>query len=122
MNAARTQLICLTAAILYLCWTAPAEARKYLTRQQAEKVCFPNADKVEWKSHRYTHAEITAIRKTSGLMVKDPGIWFGTALKNNKVIGVMAFDRSVGKHEFIDYIVALTPDGKVKQVEILVAS
>ena len=32
---------------------------------------------------------------------------------------MLAFDRSTGKHEFIDYIVALTPEGKVKQIEIL---
>ena len=100
--------------ILNLCWTIPVEARKYLTREQAEKICFPDADKVEWKSHRYTRSEITAIYKASNLKVIDMGIWYGVALKENKVIGVLAFDRSTGKHEFIDYIVALTPDGKVK--------
>ena len=118
MNIARPQFVFLLAMVLNLCWAIPAEARKYLTREQAEKICFPNADKVEWKSHRYTQSEITAIYKASSLKVIDMGIWYGVALKENKVIGVLAFDRSTGKHEFIDYIVALTLDGKVKQVEI----
>ena len=119
MNIARPQFVFLLAMVLNLCWAIPAEARKYLTREQAEKICFPNADKVEWKSHRYTQSEITAIYKASNLKVIDMGIWYGVALKENKIIGVLAFDRSTGKHEFIDYIVALTPEGKVKQIEIL---
>ena len=99
--------------------THTVNAKCYLTHKQAEKICFPEADRFEWKTHRYTPAEIAAIRKASGLMVIDPGVWFGMALKNNKMIGTLIFDRAKGKHEFIDYIVALTPEGKVKQVEIL---
>ncbi len=119
MNSARIQLCLLWTLGLYLCWATPAEARKYLSRQQAEKVCFPNAEKVEWRSHRYSMEEIKAIHRKSRLKVIDPGIWYGVALKDNKVIGILAFDRSIGKHEFIDYVIALTPEGKVKQIEIL---
>jgi hypothetical protein len=97
-----------------------AHAKRYLTREQAEKICFPEADKFEWKSHRYTHAQIMAIRAASGLKVIDPGLWFGVALqKDGQVLGVLVFDRARGKHEFIDYVIALTPEGKVRQIEIL---
>lgn len=96
-----------------------ADAKCYLTREQAEKICFPEADTIEWKSHRYTPAQAMAIRKASGLMVIDPGIWYGVALKDKKVVGVLVFDRARGKHELIDYVIALTPEGKVRQIEIL---
>ena len=95
------------------------QAKTYLTPKQAEKVCFPSADKFEWKTHRYSMAEIKKIFETSRLKVIDPSIWYGVAYKNNKVIGVLAFDRCIGKHEYLDYVIALTPEGKVKQVEIL---
>ena len=94
-------------------------AKTYLTPRQAEKVCFPSADKFEWKTHRYSMEEIKAIHRNSGLKVIDPAIWYGVAYKDDKVIGVLAFDRCVGKHEYIDYVIALTPEGRVKQVEIL---
>ena len=94
-------------------------AKTYFTPKQAEKICFPSADKFEWKTHRYSMEEIRAIYRDSRLKVIDPGIWYGVAYKDNKVIGVLAFDRCIGKHEYIDYVVALTPAGEVKQVEIL---
>jgi len=115
------------STIYPLLWVAVAvgmctfslQAKTYLTPKQAEKVCFPLADKFEWKTHRYSMEEIKKIYESSRLKVIDPGIWFGIAYKDNKVIGVLAFDRCIGKHEYIDYVIALTPEGRVKQVEIL---
>ena len=93
------------------------EAKTYLTPTQAEKVCFPTADKYEWKTHRYSRDEIQKIYDASNLKVIDPGLWYCTAYKDDKVVGVIAFDRCIGKHLFIDFVIAITPDGKVKQVE-----
>ncbi|MDP6859033.1 MAG: hypothetical protein QF426_04355, partial [Verrucomicrobiales bacterium] len=93
--------------------TFSLQAKTYLTPKQSEKVCFPLADKFEWKTHRYSREEIRKIYDASGRKVIDPGIWFGIAYKDNKVIGVLAFDRCIGKHEYIDYVIALTPEGKV---------
>lgn len=94
-------------------------AKTYLTPKQAETICFPSADKFEWKTHRYSRGEIQKIYDSSGLKVIDPGLWYCTAYKDNQVIGVIAFDRCIGKHLYIDFVIAITPDGKVKQVEIL---
>lgn len=96
------------------------QAKTYLTYKQAEKVCFPSADKVEWKNHRYSMEEIKAIHRASGLKVIDPGIFHGVAFKGNQAIGVLVFDRCIGKHAYIDYVIALNLKGEVKQVEILV--
>ena len=112
--------ILILATALLLAPVPVVHAKTYLTRVQAEKICFPKADRFEWKSHRYAPAQAMAIHKASGLMVIDPGIWYGVALtKAGKVAGVLVFDRARGKHEFIDYVVALTPEGQVRQVEIL---
>jgi hypothetical protein len=119
MNIERFQIFSL---LLFFCGFIGVEtgaAKTYLTPKQAEKVCFPLADKFEWKTHRYSMEEIKAIYHASGLKVMDPAIWYGVAYKDNKVIGVLAFDRCIGKHDYIDYVIALTAEGKVKQVEIL---
>ena len=119
MKRIRTPYPLLLVAIVVGICTFSLQAKTYLTPKQAEKVCFPLADKFEWKTHRYSMEEIRAIYRDSRLKVIDPGIWYGVAYKDNKVIGVLAFDRCIGKHEYIDYVVALTPAGEVKQVEIL---
>lgn len=110
----------LAAALL---WTPALHAKTYLTRAQAQKICFPEAGYFEWKAQRYTAAQTAAIQNASGLKVIDPGIWYGVAYKsarNKQVLGVLVFDRARGKHEFIDYVIALTPQGTVRQIEILV--
>ena len=119
MNRACGQFFGLFFILCSLLCVEIGAAKTYLTPKQAEKVCFPSADKFEWKTHRYTMDEIRAIYRDSGLKVIDPAIWYGVAYKNNKVIGVLAFDRCIGKHEYIDYVIALTPEGRVSQVEIL---
>jgi Na+-translocating ferredoxin:NAD+ oxidoreductase RnfG subunit len=115
----RTQYFLLQVAVVIWVSVSSLQAKTYLTPKQAEKVCFPLADKFEWKTHRYSHEEIKKIYESSRLKVIDPVIWFGIAYKDDKVIGVLAFDRCIGKHEYLDYVIALTPEGKVKQVEIL---
>ena len=99
--------------------TFPAHAKRYLTPMQAQKLCFPEADAFEWKTHRYSATEAGQIKKASGVAVRDPGAWYAVAMKDGGVIGAMIVDRAKGKHELIDYVVALDPAGKVRSVEIL---
>ena len=76
---------------------SPAYAVKYLSIDEAQKQAFPSA----------THfTEVQAGR-----------IWKAEA--GGRVAGFFIFDRVVGKHLYIDYAVALTPNGAVHSVEIL---
>jgi len=113
-------ILLLTALLL----AAPtAWAKTYLSHAQAQKICFPKAGHFEWKAQRYTPAQAAALKRASGHKVIDPGIWYAVAYKDkNKkdVLGVLVFDRVWGKHELIDYVIALSPEGKVRQIEILV--
>ena len=70
---------------------------QYLSIAEAQKQAFPSA----------THfTEVQAGR-----------IWKAEA--GGRVAGFFIFDRVVGKHLYIDYAVALTPNGAVHSVEIL---
>jgi Na+-translocating ferredoxin:NAD+ oxidoreductase RnfG subunit len=75
----------------------PAYAMQYLSIEEAQKQAFPSA----------THfSEV------------QPGrVWKAEA--GGRVAGFFIFDRVVGKHLYIDYAVALTPNGAVHSVEIL---
>ena len=92
----------LLAWMLLLSCPLSTSAKVYLTRQQAEKVCFPEAERFEWQSQRYTRDQIKKIYESSRLKVIDPGIWYGVAYRGDKVIGVLVFDRCIGKHSAAD--------------------
>ena len=76
---------------------SPGYAMQYLSIEEAQKQAFPSA----------THfTEVQAGR-----------IWKAEA--GGRVAGFFIFDRVIGKHLYIDYAVALTPNGAVHSVEIL---
>ena len=87
-------------------WTAPvaalvsatsaAHAVQYMSVAQAQKAAFPGAQFVEVQAGR---------------------VWKAQA--GGKVIGLLVFDRVIGKHLYIDYTVALDPGGRVRRVDIL---
>jgi Na+-translocating ferredoxin:NAD+ oxidoreductase RnfG subunit len=96
-----------------------AQAERYLTGDEAKKLCFPQADHFEERSHQFTAEERKAIQKQSGLPVRQRGQRFWIARNSTNVLGVLVVDHVLGKHEIIDYVVAIAPDGKVLRVEIL---
>src|SRR6202163_4082 len=87
-------------------WTVPAagvmsagfsaHAGQYPTPPEAQKQAFPLA----------TFAEVQAGR-----------IW--KAESAGRLLGFFIFDRVIGKHLYIDYVVALDPGGRIRSVEIL---
>jgi Na+-translocating ferredoxin:NAD+ oxidoreductase RnfG subunit len=75
---------------------SPAYAVRYMSIEEAQKQAFPSAKFTEVQAGRVWKAEA-----------------------GGKVAGFFIFDRVVGKHLYIDYVVALTPGGAVHSVEIL---
>jgi hypothetical protein len=75
----------------------PAYAMQYLSIEEAQKQAFPSA----------THfSEVQAGR-----------VWKAEA--GGRVAGFFIFDRVVGKHLYIDYAVALTPNGAVHSAQFV---
>ena len=94
-------------------------AVRYLTPAQAQKLCFPGADRFESKVTRFSARQMKTIRKACGVPVKIPGARYVLAWQGKRFVGVVIFDYVLGKSEIIDYAVALTPAGAVKQIEVL---
>lgn len=91
-----------------------AHATVYLTVEQAQASMFPRQNLTP-AFRQLQPAEVSAIKKASGAapLSKELKAW------RAQDGGWFIVDRVVGKHEFITYAVALTPDGAVRRVEIL---
>lgn len=98
---------------------AVAQAERYLTGSEAGKLCFPHADRFEERVHPFTADQKKAIEKQSGQPVRLRGQRYWIAHQGTNVLGVLVADHVLGKHEIIDYAVALAPGGMVLQIEIL---
>jgi Na+-translocating ferredoxin:NAD+ oxidoreductase RnfG subunit len=93
---------------------AEAHATVYLTVEQAQSAMFPH-QRLAAAFRTLEPAEIDAIRKSSGVAPLSKQLQAWRAADG----GWFIVDRVVGKHEFITFAVALTPQGVVRDVEIL---
>jgi Na+-translocating ferredoxin:NAD+ oxidoreductase RnfG subunit len=98
---------------------APVYAADYLTVAQAQKVLFPDAQVFQDHPVKFTEAQKDKIKELSGVRQRwdEQKIW--RVEKDGKISGWLIVDEVVGKHEFITYGVALSPDGHVLGIEIM---
>ena len=75
---------------------SPAGAVQYLSIAQAQKQAFPSA---------------------TSFAALDGRAWKAQA--GSQVLGVFVVDHVIGKHLYIDYAVAIDPNGRVMRVDIL---
>jgi Na+-translocating ferredoxin:NAD+ oxidoreductase RnfG subunit len=97
----------------------PAYATDYLTIPQAQQALFPEADRFLDATVELDAGQRAAIEKLSGVRQrwKKQAVW--RAEKDGVHLGWLIVDDVIGKHEFITYATALSPDAKVLGIEIL---
>jgi len=93
---------------------APAQAMVYMSTEQAQKLMFGDAALTPVPL-ALTAEQTAAIEKDSGAKVFAGGLRAWKAVDG----GWFLVDAVIGKHDLITYAVALSADGKVRQVEIL---
>jgi len=98
---------------------AEAWAERYLTISEAQKICFPKADRFENQSVELNKEQIKTLEKNSGSKMVGKTVSYASAHQGTNFLGVTILDRVLGKHELIDYIVGVSAEGKVLQIEIL---
>ena len=94
----------------------------YLSLEEAPKVMFPDADRVERKDVASDESLRARMKQRIGRM--KPSIWEPfyvsfTAYKQEQVIGYAVVCEEIGKHRPITFIVATTPDLVVKDVSVM---
>ncbi len=96
-----------------------AQAERFLTTDQAQALCFPSADRFESRMFRFDAEQLRAIQRASGQRVQTKGSRVRVAWRGTNLLGVLILDHVLGKHEVIDYAVAVDPTGTVQRIEIL---
>ncbi|MEO5802258.1 MAG: FMN-binding protein [Verrucomicrobiota bacterium] len=96
-----------------------AFAERYLTIPEAQKICFPKANNFETQAIELSKNQIKKVEKKSGAKFLSKTNAYSIAWQEKTFLGMLIFDRVLGKHEMIDYAVAISPEGKILQVEIL---
>jgi hypothetical protein len=114
----------------WLRWTLPvaaavaaapaAQAARYLSLEQAQRLAFPEAAAFREANVIYRPEDVAAIERLSGVRVRSRGeqVWRAEAA-DGRLVGFFVLDYVIGKHLVIDYAVALTADGRVRRVEVL---
>jgi Na+-translocating ferredoxin:NAD+ oxidoreductase RnfG subunit len=99
--------------------STPAHATDYLTIAQAQTLLFPAAKGFVEQTLKLDANQRDAIKAASGLRQRwdEQKAW--RAERDGTLLGWMLVDEVIGKHEFITYAAAISPDGHVIGVEIL---
>ena len=96
-----------------------AHAEDYLTVAQAQKVLFPDASIFFESAITLSDEQRKHIKKIAGVRQRNEVQQNWRAEQNGKLIGYFLMDEVIGKHEFITYAAAISPEGKVIGIEIL---
>jgi Na+-translocating ferredoxin:NAD+ oxidoreductase RnfG subunit len=107
------------SAIVICTAALPCHATTYLTVQQAQKICFPDAAQFLAFDVKLTREQMKAMEKDSGVHVRLELQKVWRAQAGEKFLGWLIQDEVLGKHEYISWVLALNADGSVKQMEIL---
>lgn len=97
----------------------PAYAVQYLSLEQAQRLCFPDAAEFLPAHVSLSPEQVKAVERASRTRVRQARQQVWKAVAGTNLLGYFLLDEVYGKHEFITYAVALGPAGQVRQVEIL---
>lgn len=98
---------------------ASAHATQYLTVEQAQKLIFGPGAQFERRDLKLSKDLARDIEKAAGVSVRVLEVPLWEVSLNGKQAGYFIVDEVYGKHEFITYVIALEPGGRLKQIEIL---
>lgn len=99
--------------------SAPALAVQYLNIEQAQKLMFSEATRFSEQFITLTDAQKSAIQDAGGVRVRNKQIRAWRAYAGERLLGWFIVDEVVGKHEFITYALAITPQGTVRGLEVM---
>lgn len=97
----------------------PVHATDYLTIAQVQVLLFPAAKSFAEQPLKFNDEQRERIKAGSGVRQRwdEQKVW--RAERDGAIQGWLVVDEVIGKHEFITYAAAISPDGHVLGVEIL---
>lgn len=107
------------AFMLALMPLSAAQATQFLSLAQAQAQLFPSATGFQPVVPALAPAAVQAINQSTGLTGALPTRTTWRAVKQGDTLGWVVADHVIGKHDYIDFAVAITPDGRIGGFEIL---
>lgn len=97
----------------------PAYAVEYYSLEQVQRALFPEATEFRPRSLLLTPTQRETIARTADVRLRNAQVQAWEARSAQGLLGHVLVDAVTGKHEFIDYAVALSPQGRLLAVEIM---
>jgi hypothetical protein len=110
------------AACLAAAAAAPVQiviAAEYLSVEAAQRVLLPQADRFVEVVLAPSPAERAQVATLAGPQPPHRSLRAWRGLRGNEPVGYVFVDEVVGKEDFITYAVALDPQGRASEVEVL---
>lgn len=98
---------------------APAHATDYLSVAAAQSLLFPTAKNFAERPLKLSGEQRDRIKEMAGVRQRSEEQKVWRAERDGQLLGWFLVDDVVGKHEFITYATAISPDGRVLGVEVM---
>src|SRR5262245_29140367 len=98
---------------------SPAFAVDYFSVEQVQRQLFPQASAFVDRSLTLTDEQRDAIADRARVRQREAQVRAWRAEQDGKPLGWVVIDEVIGKHEFITYAVAISPEGSVLGVEVM---
>ncbi len=99
--------------------SSTARATDYFSLDEVNHQLFPEATVFEDASFSLSKDQKKTVSKKARVRVRSAKMTLFNAIDADKLLGFVVIDEVYGKHEFITYAIALTPDYAVNQIEIM---
>lgn len=113
----RILILILTLSIIIL-WCSPSEAKVYLTKDDALKKAFPEAE-IERKTLFLTDEDIKKIESISKTRLESKLFTYYIARRKEDILGYALFGSHIVRTKPEVYMVVIDPDGKLNHIKIL---
>ena len=105
-------------AAMLLLLALPLGAKEYLTKAQALKLAFKEAEVIE-KKVTATREQLQQIRELAGIKTLPAAFSYYMGVEKERTTGFAVIDNVIGKTQPITYLLVVEPDGSIAMVEIM---
>lgn len=113
----RRSLILFTGAMIL---SHGAFAISYMTQEEALHWALPDAENIKIEKHELSKDRKIVVEEQIGWKLKENQFTFYAGYSAGKITGYAFIDEEIGRYQPITFVVALTPEGKVRDFEIMV--
>lgn len=99
--------------------SSPAFAAQYLSIEQARALIFPQAEQFIAAPLNLKPPQSRRVREMTGLPLPSPAFKLWRAESGGRLIGWFFVHQVIGKHEYLTFATGITPEGALKQFEII---